>query len=95
MKSRDVGADINEVELTDLVEGEYEVKVIAYDHSGHSKSVEISGLIVDRTAPAAPQLTLGEINQDNVLLSWTTTDQATDYIILYGLEPGNYLYDYA
>jgi len=79
--SKDVGSDVNETTIDDLQAGEYKITVTAYDHSGHSRSDDTS-LTVDRTAPAAPVLTLTGTGDGTVDLSWTAVDDADEYYFL-------------
>jgi hypothetical protein len=89
--SKEVNADVTEITISDLLEGVYKITVRAYDNSGYNKS-DSTDLTVDRTAPAAPTLTLEDTRDGEVDLSWTEVEDANDYIILYGLESGNHIY---
>ncbi|HPR14110.1 MAG TPA: Ig-like domain-containing protein, partial [Candidatus Woesebacteria bacterium] len=89
--SKEVAGDVTETEINELKEGSYKITVTAYDGSGYNRSASTT-LIVDRTAPVAPSLTLTASRAGEVDLSWTTVADADRYIIYYGLEAGNYLY---
>jgi hypothetical protein len=89
--SKEVNGDVTETTISDLLEGTYKITVRAYDNSGHNQSAT-TDLTVDRTAPAAPALTLDATRDGEVDLSWTEIEDADDYIILYGLESGNHIY---
>lgn len=89
--SKEVSGNTTELKISDLKEGTYKVTVTAYDNAGHEKSASID-LVVNRTAPAAPILTLVGTTAGTATLSWNEVENATDYIILYGTESGNYQY---
>lgn len=89
--SKTVDGNTFETEIDKLIEGRWTVKVIAFDASGKSKDNSID-LIVDRTGPSAPNLTLTGTGTGTASLSWNTIPDAKDYIIWYGNTPGTYLY---
>lgn len=89
--SKDVSGNTTELKISDLKEGTYKVTVTAYDNAGHKKSAS-TNLVVNRTAPATPTLTLVSTGTGTATLSWNEVENATDYIILYGTESGNYQY---
>lgn len=89
--SKTVGAGTTEVEVDQLTEGRWTVRVIAFDQSGHQKDNAID-LIVDRSGPSAPTLTLNSVGAGIASLSWTLIEDARDYIIWYGNNPDQYLY---
>jgi hypothetical protein len=89
--SKDVGNGETETTIDGLKEGVYKVTVTAYDHAGNNKSAS-TNLTVDRTAPTAPVLTLAGTGVGTVSLSWLAVEDASDYVVLYGTESGNYLY---
>ena len=86
-----VAGDVLSTEIDQLTEGDWRVIVRAFDGAGHSLEASIT-LVVDRTAPAAPTLTLGDTREGEVDLSWTAIADADRYIIYYGLTSGDYLY---
>lgn len=85
--SKTVGAGTTEVEIDQLVEGRWTVKIIAFDQSGKTKDNSID-VIVDRTGPTAPILTLTGIGAGTATLSWNAISDAKDYIIWYGSAQG-------
>lgn len=89
--SKEVSGNTTELKISDLQEGTYKVTVTAYDNAGHKKSAS-TDLVVNRTAPAAPTLTLVGTGTGTATLSWNEVEGASDYIIFYGTEPGNYQY---
>jgi hypothetical protein len=89
--SKTVGAGTNEVEVDKLTEGNWNVKVVAFDQSGRSKDGSIN-LQVDRTGPTAPTLSLAGTTAGTATLSWSAIADAKDYIIWYGNAPGSRLY---
>ena len=89
--SKTVGSNTFEVEIDQLIEGRWTVRVIAFDASGKSRDNSID-LIVDRTGPSAPVLSLTGTGTGTASLSWNTINDAKDYIIWYGNTPGTYLY---
>ena len=89
--SKEVSGNTTELKISDLQEGTYKVTVTAYDNAGHKKSAS-TDLVVNRTAPAAPTLTLVDTDTGTATLSWNEIDDAVDYIIMYGTESGNYIY---
>jgi len=89
--SKDVGNGETETAIDGLKEGVYKVTVTAYDYAGNNKSAS-TNLTVDRTAPTAPVLTLAGTGVGTVSLSWLAVEDASDYVVLYGTESGNYLY---
>lgn len=89
--SKTVSAGTTEVEIDNLTEGNWNVKVVAFDQSGRSKEGSIN-LQVDRTGPDAPTLTLTATSAGTATLSWNAISDATDYIIWYGNAPGSRLY---
>jgi len=89
--SKNVSSDTIETTIRDLQEGVYKVTVTAFDHAGHSKSASID-LTINRTAPAAPTLTLESTGEGTASLSWNEVENAIDYIILYGVESGSHIY---
>lgn len=90
--SEDVASHIREFETSRLTEaGTWKVTVTAYDGAGHEKSAS-DEIIVDKEAPAAPTLSLTGTGAGSVDLSWTKVDDADEYIILYGVNDGQYIY---
>jgi hypothetical protein len=89
--SKEVAGDVTETKIDELKEGSYKITVTAYDGSGYNKSAT-TNLIVDRTAPIAPVLTLLAQRPGEIDLAWEVIADADRYIIYYGLEAGNYLY---
>ena len=89
--SKTVGSNTFEVEIDQLIEGRWTVRVIAFDASGKSRDNSID-LIVDRTGPSAPNLSLTGTGTGTASLSWNAINDAKDYIIWYGNTPGTYLY---
>jgi len=85
--SKTVGAGTTEVEIDNLTEGRWTVKVIAFDQSGKTKDNSID-VIVDQTGPTAPVLTLTGTGTGTATLSWNAIDDAKDYIIWYGSVQG-------
>lgn len=86
-----VDSDIRSYELTDLTEGIWSVLVRAYDAAGHTKEASTT-LTVDRTAPAAPTLTLTGTDVGSASLSWNAVSGASKYLVWYGTTSGSYLY---
>jgi len=89
--SKTVSNTTFETEIDQLIEGRWTVKVIAYDASGKSRDNSID-LVVDRTAPSAPTLTLSGTGTGTASLSWNVVSDAKDYILWYGTTSGKYLY---
>jgi len=90
--SQDVASHIRELTTNKLTEaGTWRVTVTAYDGASHEKSAS-DEIVIDKTAPAAPTLTLDGTGPGSVDLSWTKVDEADEYIILYGVNDGQYLY---
>ncbi|MDD4027332.1 MAG: Ig-like domain-containing protein, partial [Candidatus Shapirobacteria bacterium] len=89
--SKTVGSGTTEVEVDKLTEGNWNVKVVAFDQSGRSKDGSIN-LQVDRTGPTAPTLSLTGTTAGTATLSWNANADAKDYIIWYGNAPGSRLY---
>ncbi len=86
-----VGSDVRSHDLTNLTEGVWNVIVRAYDGAGHNKEASAT-LTVDRTAPAAPTLTLGGAGAGTASLSWNSVADAQSYTLWYGVKPGTYNY---
>ncbi|MEA2056590.1 MAG: fibronectin type III domain-containing protein, partial [Patescibacteria group bacterium] len=86
-----VSSSVTETEIDRLEEGTYKITLVAYDKVGHSRS-DTTELVVDRSAPAAPILSLYGTGEGSVDLSWTVVDDANSYIIYYGVNPGDYVY---
>jgi len=89
--SKTVGAGTTEVEIDQLTEGRWTVKVVAFDTSGKSKDNSID-VVVDRSGPTAPILNLTGTSAGTATLSWNAVSDAKDYIIWYGNAPGTRLY---
>jgi parallel beta-helix repeat protein len=89
--SKTVGAGTTEVEIDQLTEGKWTVKVIAFDQSGRTKDGSID-LNVDRTGPVAPVLTLTGTGVGTATLVWNAIADAKDYIVWYGNSPGSRIY---
>lgn len=89
--SASVGNGIREYTVDNLIEGVWEVKVIAFDASGNSKSASVD-LTVDRSGPTAPTLSVFGTAPGSVSLSWSKVTDAVNYIIWYGANPGSYQY---
>ena len=90
--SASVGSDVRSYTIDQLTaEGDWNVKVIAFDGEGHSKDASVT-LTVDRTAPAAPTLTLTGTAAGSATLGWTAVAGASAYTLWYGTAPGNYIY---
>jgi cysteine-rich repeat protein len=89
--SKTVGAGDSSVDIDQLIEGRWTVKVIAFDQSGQSKDNSID-LNVDRSGPVAPTLKITGTGTGTVTLSWNAVSDAQDYIIWYGDTAGKYLY---
>ena len=89
--SKTVGAGTTEVEIDQLTEGRWTVKVVAFDASGKSKDNSID-VIVDRSGPTAPILSLTGTGVGTATLSWNAITDAKDYIVWYGNSPGSRLY---
>ena len=91
--SETVASNVNEFS-TDGVDaaGTWRITVRAYDFAGNESASDSDDIVIDKTAPAAPVLSLGGTRDGEVDLSWTTIADADSYIILYGLLPGDYLY---
>lgn len=85
--SKTVDSNTFEVEIDQLTEGRWTVKVIAFDQSGKTKDNSID-LNVDRTAPVAPTLQLTNTGTGTATLSWNAITDAKDYIIWYGSVQG-------
>ena len=85
--SKTVGAGTTEIEIDQLTEGRWTVKVIAFDQSGRTKDASID-LNVDRSGPSAPVLTLTNPGAGSATLSWNAISDAKDYIIWYGSVQG-------
>jgi hypothetical protein len=86
--SKTVGSGTTEVEIDQLTEGRWTVKVVAFDGSGRSKDNSID-VVVDRSGPVAPVLTLTGTGAGTATLSWNAIADAQDYIIWYGNAPGS------
>jgi hypothetical protein len=86
-----VGSDVFAHEIDELTEGKWTVIVRAFDHAGNSKESSLT-LIVDRTAPSAPALTLSGTTAGTASLNWSSVVGASSYTLWYGTESGNYLY---
>lgn len=89
--TRTVGSDIKEYEIDQLIEGNWNILVRAYDGAGHTKEASTT-LVVDRRAPAAPTLTLNGTAVGSASLSWSSVVDAAGYTLWYGTESGNYIY---
>lgn len=89
--SKVVGSGTTGVEIDQLTEGRWTVKVIAFDQSGRTKDNSID-VVVDRTGPSAPTLTLTSTGTGTATLSWNAIDDAKDYIIWYGSVSGVHQY---
>jgi len=90
--SKSVSGGVTETEIDKMTEeGEWEVIVRAYDGVGNSKDGSVN-VIIDRTAPSAPTLTLAGTGTGTATLSWNTVEDASRYIIYYGTTAGEYLY---
>lgn len=63
----------------------------AFDGSGKSKSGS-TDLTVDQTGPSAPTLSIFGMSVGSVSLSWSKINDANNYIIWYGTNPGSYQY---
>ena len=74
-----------------LTEGKWEVTVDALDGAGNRQGVSQT-LVVDRTAPTPPTLTLVGTGSGTATLSWNEVEDATDYIVWYGSLPGERLF---
>lgn len=85
--SKTVGAGVTGIEIDQLTEGRWTVKVIAFDQSGKTKDASID-VNVDRSDPNAPTLTLTGTSAGTATLSWNAISDAKDYIIWYGSTPG-------
>jgi len=85
--SKTVSAGTTEVEIDNLTEGRWTVKVIAFNQSGRTKDASID-LNVDRSGPSAPVLTLTNTGAGSATLSWNAISDAKDYIIWYGSVQG-------
>ncbi|HEX9008065.1 MAG TPA: fibronectin type III domain-containing protein, partial [Patescibacteria group bacterium] len=86
-----VGQEIREHTINNLTEGKWNVNVKAIDAAGNWKDSN-ADLIVDRTSPNAPTLSLAGQGNGSATLSWTKVDDAVDYIIWYGNQPGQHLF---
>ncbi len=89
--TKSLAPDIFETELDQLTEGTWKVTLTAFDSAGNSESVS-KDLIVDKTAPGAPTLSLNGTGAGSATLGWTAVTDAVDYIIYYGTTSGQYLY---
>jgi cysteine-rich repeat protein len=89
--SKILGAGTSEVEIDQLIEGRWTVKVVAFDGSGRSKDNSID-VVVDRSGPTSPTLNLTGTGAGTATLSWNAITDAKDYIIWYGNAPGSRLY---
>lgn len=90
--SEDVASHVRELKTNRLKEsGTWKITVIAYDGAGHEKSAS-DEIVVDKTAPAAPTLNLVGTGAGSVNLAWNKVDEADEYIILYGVNDGEYTY---
>ena len=90
--SKDVASHVRELTTDKLTQaGTWKVTVTAYDGAAHEKSAS-DEIIVDKEAPAAPVLSLDGTGPGSVDLSWTKVDEADEYIILYGVNDGQYVY---
>src|SRR5690606_17091248 len=78
-------------EIDQLTEGTWQVKVTAFDAVGNSKSAS-KELIVDRSAPAAPIVTLISTGEGSAFLGWTEIEDAANYLIFYGTTSGEHIY---
>ena len=81
--SKTVGAGTTEVEIDQLIEGHWTVKVVAFDQSGRAKDASID-LNIDRTSPTTPTLVLDNTGTGTATLSWNAISDAKDYVIWYG-----------
>ncbi len=84
-------SDVFETTIDQLREGEWTVKVKAFDGAGHFVETT-KGLTIDTTPPHAPSLNLGGYSGGTVTLNWNDVENGDDYIVLYGTNPGNYPY---
>lgn len=90
--SKTVSASTFETSIDRMnTEGEWEVIVKAYDFVGNSKEASTT-VLIDRTAPSAPVLTLVGTTSGTATLSWTAVPDATRYILYYGVRSGEYIY---
>ncbi len=90
--SEDVASHIRELKTNRLKEsGTWKITVTAYDGAGHEKSAS-DEIVIDKTAPAAPTLNLTGTGAGSVNLAWNKVDEADEYIILYGVNDGEYTY---
>jgi hypothetical protein len=89
--SKTVGSGDSSVDIDQLVEGRWTVKVIAFDQSGQSKDNSID-LNVDQSGPVAPTLKITSTGAGTATLSWNAVSDAQNYIIWYGTTPGQHLY---
>lgn len=89
--SKTVNSTTFETEIDQLTEGKWNIKVKAFDGVGNSKEGGTT-LIVDRTAPSAPTLTLDNTGVGTTSLSWNAVDGAEEYLIFYGTTSGDYIY---
>jgi hypothetical protein len=90
--SKDVNSNVREFNTDQLTEaGTWKVTVTAFDGAAHEKSAS-DEIIVDKEAPAAPVLSLDNTGPGSVDLSWTKINEANEYIILYGVNDGQYVY---
>lgn len=72
-------------------EGEWEVIVKAFDQVGNSKEASTT-VTIDKTAPAAPVLTLTGTTLGSASLSWQPVVDASRYIVYYGVNSGEYIF---
>lgn len=89
--SKTVNSTTFSTEIDQLTEGTWQVKVTAFDAVGNSKSAS-KELIVDRSAPAAPTVTLISTGEGSAFLGWTEIEDAANYLIFYGTTSGEHIY---
>ena len=89
--SKTVNSTTFSTEIDQLTEGTWQVKVTAFDAVGNSKSAS-KELIVDRSAPAAPIVTLISTGEGSAFLGWTEIEDAANYLIFYGTTSGEHIY---
>lgn len=90
--SKSVSSSTRETEIDRMTEeGEWEVFVRAYDPVGNMKD-GATLVTVDRTAPAAPTLELAGTAIGSANLTWNAVENASRYIVYYGVNPGEYIF---
>jgi hypothetical protein len=90
--SKTVSSSTRETEIDRMTEeGEWEVVVRAYDQVGNREDGSTRVTVI-QTAPAAPTLTLAGTAVGSANLTWNAVENASRYIVYYGVNPGEYIF---